>query len=154
MILIQNALRFMCYFITFSSFYYPRKDYHAFRIELKHTSYVIQRSKKLCSLLILKMLQLHRRRICTESKANSRRCFFNLSATQSQCGGHFPQKSNDDLATVSMSWLVQNGDGEMSKAEIKLAHKQLTMKQIEEIMRLIDENHDGRISLEEFNHSA
>ena len=53
-----------------------------------------------------------------------------------------------------MSWLVQNGDGEMSKAEIKLAHKQLTMKQIEEIMRIIDENHDGRISLEEFNHSA
>ena len=39
MILIQNGLRFMCYFITFSSFYYRRKDIHAFRIALKHTSY-------------------------------------------------------------------------------------------------------------------
>ena len=35
MIIIQNALRFMCYFITFSSFFYPRKVIHAFRIELK-----------------------------------------------------------------------------------------------------------------------
>ena len=44
MILIQNALRFMCYFITFSSFYYPRKDIHAFRIELKHTSYSVSKN--------------------------------------------------------------------------------------------------------------
>jgi Ca2+-binding EF-hand superfamily protein len=42
----------------------------------------------------------------------------------------------------------------VSKAEMKLAHKQLTMKQIEEIMRLIDENHDGHISLAEFNSAS
>ena len=46
MILIQNALRFMCYFITFSSFYYPRKDIHAFRIELKHNCQKQMRGNK------------------------------------------------------------------------------------------------------------
>jgi hypothetical protein len=42
----------------------------------------------------------------------------------------------------------------VSKAELKLAHQQLSMKQIEEIMRQIDEDHDGRMSLEEFNNTA
>jgi Ca2+-binding EF-hand superfamily protein len=49
---------------------------------------------------------------------------------------------------------IQNSDGEVSKAEVKLAHKQLSMKQIEEIMRLIDENRDGHISLAEFNSAS
>jgi len=37
---------------------------------------------------------------------------------------------------------------------MKLARQQLSMKQIEEIMRQIDENHDGRLSLDEFNKTA
>ena len=38
MILFKNALPFMCYIIILASCYYPRKDVHAFRIELEHTS--------------------------------------------------------------------------------------------------------------------
>ena len=69
--------------------------------------------------------------------------FQNCQCIKSRC--------NFDMLSHFVSFSHENGDGEVSKAELKLAHKQLTMQQIEEIMRQIDEDHDGRMSLEEFN---
>ena len=43
----------------------------------------------------------------------------------------------------------KNKDGQVSKAEMKLARKNLTMKQIESIIKKLDNNGDGTISLEE-----
>ena len=43
----------------------------------------------------------------------------------------------------------KNKDGQVSKAEMKLARKNLTMKQIESIIKKLDNNGDGTISLDE-----
>jgi len=43
----------------------------------------------------------------------------------------------------------RNGDGEVSKGELKLANKNLTMKQIQSIMTKLDNNGDGTISWKE-----
>jgi len=43
----------------------------------------------------------------------------------------------------------RNGDGEVSKGELKLAKKHLTMKQIQSIMSKLDNNGDGTISWKE-----
>merc|ERR1712059_46629 len=51
-----------------------------------------------------------------------------------------------DNVFVSMD---KNNDGQISKGELRLARKNLTMKQIESIMNQLDINGDGTISLEE-----
>ena len=43
----------------------------------------------------------------------------------------------------------KNNDGEVSKGELKLAKKDLTMKQIQSIMSKLDNNGDGTISWKE-----
>merc|ERR1712126_212082 len=43
----------------------------------------------------------------------------------------------------------KNNDGEVSKGELKLAHKHLTMKQIQSIMSKLDNNGDGTINWKE-----
>merc|ERR1712045_841980 len=43
----------------------------------------------------------------------------------------------------------KNNDGEVSKGELKLAKKHLTMKQIQSIMSKLDDNGDGTISWKE-----
>ena len=43
----------------------------------------------------------------------------------------------------------KNNDGQISKGELKLARKDLTMKQIQSIMAQLDNNGDGTISMDE-----
>ena len=43
----------------------------------------------------------------------------------------------------------RNGDGQVSKGEIKLAKKNLSMKEIEELINDIDEDGDGKLTYEE-----
>jgi len=43
----------------------------------------------------------------------------------------------------------RNNDGQVSKGELKLARKNLTMKQVQSIMSKLDDNGDGTISWKE-----
>ena len=45
----------------------------------------------------------------------------------------------------------RNNDGQISKCELKLARKNLTLKQIEMLISKIDTDGNGTISLEELN---
>ena len=45
----------------------------------------------------------------------------------------------------------RNNDGQISKGELKLARKNLTLKQIEMLISKIDTDGNGTISLEELN---
>ena len=45
----------------------------------------------------------------------------------------------------------RNNDGQISKGELKLARKNLTLKQIEMLIKKIDTDGNGTISLEELN---
>merc|ERR1712083_57952 len=60
----------------------------------------------------------------------------------------FDGKGKLTVDDVYMS-MDKNNDGQISKGELKLARKNLTMKQIESIIKKLDNNGDGTISLEE-----
>ena len=47
----------------------------------------------------------------------------------------------------------KNNDGQISKGELKLARKDLTMKQIQSIMSKLDADGDGTISIDELKKS-
>merc|ERR1712241_1418393 len=48
----------------------------------------------------------------------------------------------------------RNNDGQISKGDLKLARKQLTLKQIEHLIKKLDKDGNGTISLEELKNGA
>merc|ERR1711983_693925 len=56
---------------------------------------------------------------------------------------------NDIRKVVADLPMDKNNDGEVSKGELKLAKKHLTMKQIQSIMSKLDNNGDGTINWKE-----
>merc|ERR1712087_416644 len=56
---------------------------------------------------------------------------------------------NDIRKVVADLPMDKNNDGQVSKGELKLARKNLTMKQVQSIMAKLDDNGDGTISWKE-----
>ena len=58
------------------------------------------------------------------------------------------------LSDEVFKFMDRNNDGQISKGELKLARKQLTLKQIEMLIKKLDKDGNGTISLAELRSGA